>query len=137
MTEALKGKRIAVIEDNVTNMAVFATTLRRQGVSVFQDAWNIGTTDFLLEHLPLDLILLDILLRRGVNGYKVFQKWQSYPELKNIPVIAVSSLDAESEIPKAQAMGFAGFIAKPISLKNFPEQIAACIDGENVWATGR
>jgi CheY-like chemotaxis protein len=133
----LKGKRIAIIEDNITNMAVFATTLRRHGVSVLQDAWNTGTTDFLLDSLPLDLILLDIMLRRGINGYEVFQEWQNHPELKDIPVIAVSSLDAESEIPKARALGFAGFIAKPISMAHFPQQIANCIAGDNVWVTGR
>lgn len=133
----LKNKRIAVIEDNVTNLAVFATTLRRQGVSVIQDAWNTGTTDFLLKNLPLDLILLDIMLRRGINGYKVFEEWQVHPELRDIPVVAVSSLDAETEIPKAQELGFAGFIGKPISLVNFPKQIATCIEGENVWVSGR
>lgn len=133
----LKGKRIAIIEDNITNMAVFATALRRHGVSVLQDAWNTGTSDFLIDSLPVDLILLDIMLRRGINGYEVFQEWQTHPELREIPVIAVSSLDAESEIPKAKNMGFAGFIAKPISLVSFPQQIANCIAGEKVWSTGR
>jgi CheY-like chemotaxis protein len=137
MMSDLKGKRIAVIEDNVTNLAVFATALRRQGVVVIQDAWNTGTTDFLLDHLPVDLILLDIMLRRGINGYQVFEEWQSYPELKNIPVVAVSSLDAELEIPKAQTLGFAGFIGKPINLVEFPQQIASCMAGENVWVSGR
>ena len=133
----LKGKRIAVIEDNVTNLAVFATALRRQEVTVIQDAWNTGTVDFLLDNLPLDLILLDILLRRGINGYEVFEQWQEVSELKDIPVVAVSSLDAESEIPKAQKMGFAGFIGKPINLVDFPQQIAACMSGDKVWVSGR
>ncbi|MCA9970737.1 MAG: response regulator [Anaerolineales bacterium] len=135
--ETLTGRRIAVIEDNVTNLAVFATTLRRQGASVIQDAWNTGTTELLLENLPVDLILLDIMLRRGVSGYDVFDAWQAYPELRDIPVVAVSSLDAETEIPKAQARGFAGFISKPISVVNFPGQIAACLAGEKVWVTSR
>lgn len=133
----LKGKRVAIIEDNVTNLAVFATALRRQEVNVIQDAWNTGTVDFLLNNLPLDLILLDILLRRGVNGYEVYEQWQNVPELKDIPVVAVSSLDAELEIPKAQSLGFAGFIGKPINLIDFPQQIARCIAGEKVWTSGR
>jgi two-component system cell cycle response regulator DivK len=133
----LKGKRIAVIEDNVTNLAVFATALRRQEVTVIQDAWNTSTVDFLLNNLPLDLILLDIMLRRGINGYDVFEQWQAVPELKDIPVVAVSSLDAESEIPKAQELGFAGFIGKPINLIDFPKQIANCIAGDTVWVSGR
>lgn len=137
MNDKLKGKKVAIIEDNITNLAVFATTLRRQGVSVVQDNWNVGTVDFLLANLPIDLILLDIMLRRGINGYEVFEQWQAIPELKDIPVVAVSSLDAELEIPKAQELGFAGFIGKPISITDFPKQIAACMGGEKVWVTGR
>jgi CheY-like chemotaxis protein len=133
----LKGKRIAIIEDDVTNLAVFATILRRQGASVIQDAWNTGTTEFLLKNLPVDLILLDIMLRAGNKGYDAFDGWQQHPELKDIPVIAVSSLDAESEIPKAQAKGFAGFISKPINAIKFPEQIATCLNGGQVWITSR
>jgi two-component system cell cycle response regulator DivK len=134
---SLKGKRIALIEDNVTNLAVFATALRKQGVAVIQDAWNTQTTEFLLQHLPIDLIVLDIMLRKGVSGYDVFDEWQTHPELSQIPVVAVSSLDAESEIPKAQAKGFAGFISKPIHAMKFPEQIEACLKGEKVWVFSR
>ena len=43
----LRGKRIFIVEDNVTNLAVFATTLRQQGASVIQDAWNVGTVSIL------------------------------------------------------------------------------------------
>lgn len=134
---SLRGKRIAIIEDNVTNLAVFATALRKQGVAVIQDTWNTQTTEFLLQHLPIDLIVLDIMLRKGASGYDAFDKWQEHPELQKIPVVAVSSLDAESEIPKAQARGFAGFISKPINAVKFPDQIAACLAGEKVWITSR
>ena len=133
----LKGNRIVIIEDNVTNLAVFATTLRRHGVSVIQDAWNTGTTEFLLKNMPVDLILLDLMLRAGHSGYDAFDEWQLHPLLKDIPVIAVSSLDAESEIPKAQEKGFAGFISKPINAIKLPDQIAACLAGEKVWVTSR
>lgn len=131
----LEGKRIAVIEDNVTNLAVFALTLKQQGATIFQDAWTTDSIQFLLSRLPLDVILLDIMLRQGLSGYDVFDSLQAHPELKDIPVVAVSSLDAETEIPKALSKGFAGFIGKPISLLDFPNQVAACIAGEKVWAT--
>ncbi|HRQ42046.1 MAG TPA: response regulator [Chloroflexota bacterium] len=133
----LTGKRIVVFEDNVTNLAVIATALRRQGVAVIQDAWNTQTTEFLLQHLPIDLIVLDIMLRKGISGYDVFDEWQVHPELSQILVVAVSSLDAESEIPKAQTKRFAGFISKSINAMKFPEQIEACLDGKKVWVTSR
>lgn len=57
--------------------------------------------------------------------------------LRDIPVIAVSSLDADTEIPKAQEKGFSGFISKPINSVKFPEQLLACINGEKVWIASR
>lgn len=137
MHEKLKGKRIVLVEDNITNMAVFATTLRQHGVQVIQEPWNTNTVGFLLSHLPVDLILLDIMLRSGISGYDVFDQLQAEPRLRDIPVIGVSSLDAETEIPKAKEKGFAGFISKPISIVKFPDQLVACLEGEKVWVTSR
>jgi len=131
--DKLQGKRIFVVEDNLANLAVFATALQKQGAIVIQDNWNLQTAELLTRSLPIDLILMDIMLKGGITGYDIFDALQSNPQLKNIPVVAVSSLDAEQEIPKARAKGFAGFIGKPISLMKFPDYLAACIQGEKVW----
>jgi hypothetical protein len=48
-------------------------------------------------------------------------------------VVAVSASDPEIEIPKTQSKGFSGFIGKPISLLQFPIQVAECIKGEHLW----
>ena len=133
----LKGKRILVIEDDVRNLAVFATSLRQSGANVIQDNWNSGAADFVAQNLPVDLIVLDIMLRKGINGYDVFDQIKADPQIKDITVVAVSSLDPETEIPKARARGFAGFISKPISIVNFPEQIAKALTGEKVWVDSR
>ena len=133
----LKGKRVLVIEDDVRNLAVFATSLRQSGASVIQDNWNTGAADFVAQNLPVDVIVLDIMLRKGLSGYDVFDQLQADPQTKDIPVIAVSSLDPETEIPKARAKGFAGFISKPISAVSFPDQIAKVIAGEKVWIFSR
>ncbi|PID86128.1 MAG: hypothetical protein CSA11_02505 [Chloroflexi bacterium] len=133
----LKGKRIFIVEDNVTNLAVFATTLRNYGAIIIQDAWNTGTVNMLCQNLPIDLVIIDIMLRKGITGYDIFNTMQEHEELKHIPVLAVSSLDPETEIPKAQAIGMVGFIGKPISIRHFPDQVSACIRKETVWEAGR
>lgn len=137
MSEKLRGKRIAIVEDNITNMAVFFTALRRYGAEVIQENWNTDAVNVLTKYLPIDLILMDIMLRNGISGYDIFDQLQEIPEFQGIPVIAISSLDPATEIPKLQEKGFAGFISKPISIRHFPDQLAACLDGEKVWVTGR
>lgn len=129
----LNGKRIFIVEDDATNMAVNAVTLKRAGATVIQDFWNSSVIDILQKNLPIDVILLDLMLRHDLNGYTIFDDLQAYPELVKIPVIAVSAADPSLEIPRAKSKGLAGFIGKPIVPRLFPIQIATCIEGGSVW----
>lgn len=133
----LEGKRILIVEDNVKNLAIFASVLRRKGATVFQDNWNAGTVNLIHDHLPIDIILLDLMLRHGKSGYDIFDEMAAIPDLKNIPIVAVSAADPDTEIPKAKEKGFAGFIAKPVNISQFPEHIATCIGGEKIWVASR
>jgi len=131
--DELKGKRILIVEDDISNMAVYVAVLRSSGATVIQDFWNVNTLDLLSRHMPIDAILLDLMLRYHKDGYEVFDEIQAQPALAGIPVIVVTAADPEAEIPKAREKGFAGFIGKPISPVKFAEQIAACIEGKSVW----
>jgi len=133
MGSPLEGKRIFVVEDDVSSMAIYAVTLNQNGATVVQDHWNTDTLDMLAEHLPVDVILLDLSLHGGISGYDIFDALQSDPTLRDIPVIAVSASDPGTEIPRTQARGFAGFISKPLNLRRFPMQVAACLDGKPMW----
>jgi two-component system cell cycle response regulator DivK len=132
----LDGKRIFIVEDDVTNMAVYSVILKNQGALVIQDPWNSGTIGLLRRHLPVDIIILDLMLRHRVSGYDIFREVKKEPDLAHIPVVAVSASDPGLEIPKARALGFVGFISKPISYQDFPAQLAACIKGDNNWVIG-
>lgn len=132
--DELKGKRVFIVEDDPSNMAVFAVTLKQSGALVIQDPWNSGTIDLLLRVLPIDIILLDLMLRRDMSGYDIYTRIREHPALADIPAVIVSASDPEIEIPRAKAMGFAGFIGKPIDVRLFPVQVAACLDGQPVWS---
>src|SRR5688572_26346394 len=132
----LSNRRIFVVEDDVTNMAVIVMLLRQSGAMVTQDPWNSNTVDLITSHQPIDAILLDPMLRNGISGYDIFTQLRKHEALADIPVIAVSASDPAIEIPRVKEMGFAGFIGKPIAMNRFGLQIAACIDGAPVWETG-
>jgi two-component system, cell cycle response regulator len=131
----LARKRIFVVEDDPNNISVTSYILRQQGATILVDSWNSHTVNLLCDYLPVDIILLDLMLLRGLSGYDVFSQLKTDPALAHIPVIAVSASDPAIEIPKAKAMGFAGFIGKPINLHLFPHQVLACLAGEPVWYT--
>ncbi len=130
---SLKDKRIAVVEDDVTNMAIISTLLRRNGALVVQDPWNNNTVARLRQMLPLDLILLDLMLRHSVSGYDIYDQLKAYPELASIPVVIVSASDAALEMNRAREKGVKGYIGKPISYVDFPGQITSILEGAEVW----
>jgi CheY-like chemotaxis protein len=130
----LNGKRIAVVEDDVTNMAIISTLLRRNGVQVIQDPWNNDTVERLRRALPLDLILLDLMLRHSVSGYDIYDKLKAIPELAAIPVVIVSAADAALEMNRARQKGITGYISKPIAYGEFAAQISSILEGCEVWA---
>ena len=137
MEKILEGKRIFLVEDDVVNVAVYTTSLRAHGALIFSDVFGFGIVEHIRSSLPIHLIVLDIMLKRGIDGYDIYQDIRSDPLLKDIPIVAVTSLDPEKEIPKAKEMNFDGFISKPIKSLQYPKQLAAIIAGEKLWIVSR
>jgi len=133
MANELIGKRIYIVEDDMMNMAVNSAALRRSGATIIQDPWNTNTINELLQQLPIDIILLDLMLHHNINGYDIFDEIKAQPKLADIPIIVVSAADPTVEIPKAKEKGLAGFIGKPIRPYWFAKQIVSCMNGEPVW----
>jgi two-component system chemotaxis sensor kinase CheA len=137
MAGVLEGKRIFLIEDDILNVGVFTTALARQGAMIQQDVLGYGIVQHIIENLPIDLIILDIMLKRGQDGYQIFEQIKTDPRLSGIPTVAVTSMDPETHIAKAKAAGLSGFISKPINALEFPKLIARVLGGEKVWIISR
>ncbi len=130
----LEGRRIFVVEDDPVNMAVIAVALKEQGAIVAQDPWNADTLHRIKEMLPIDLILLDLMLRYGVSGYDIFDQVRQDPEVAGIPIVAVTASDPGVEMARARDRGFAGYITKPVRRHSLARMVASVLDGTPVWA---
>ena len=75
-----------------------------------------------IEEVP-DLILLDLGLP-DIDGQTLATLVKRTPELKNIPIVAVTAWPEETARAMAMAYGCDGFISKPINVRAFPDQIA-------------
>jgi two-component system cell cycle response regulator DivK len=129
----LKNKHIVLIEDNPSNLAVMTTILQMEGAKTGFERWGTTTIARLYILSPIDLILLDLMFPNGVTGWDIFKEIRANTEFANVPVVAVSAMDAALAIPKARELGFAGFIAKPIDIDLFPAQLVKLINREPVW----
>lgn len=132
----LKNKRIFLVEDNIANRAIEQMLLEQHGARTAVDRWGTETITRLREFMPVDLILLDLMFPNEVSGYDVFTQIHSYQEFNHIPIVAVSASNPSEAIPRTRALGFSGFIAKPINFDQFPRQIADVLEGKPVWYGG-
>ncbi|HNS64583.1 MAG TPA: response regulator, partial [Anaerolineaceae bacterium] len=123
---------VLVVEDNVSNFVVIARILGYLGIHC---EWKTSGYEVLeyADSIPrLDLILMDLRLPYE-DGYGALKKIRQSPRLKNTPIVAVTAEASVEQINKARASGFDGFIAKPLDIDRFPDQIQRILAGEAVW----
>lgn len=113
--------RILVIEDNPTNLDLMTYLLTAFGhTPLTAPDGEIGLA--IVQAERPDLIICDIQLPI-MDGYEIARWLKSHPELRNIPLVAVTALAMVGDRDKVLAAGFNGYIAKPIDPQTFVGQV--------------
>jgi CheY-like chemotaxis protein len=76
-----------------------------------------------------DLILLDLNLPR-MDGRTLLAKLKGMDSMRRIPVVVLTTSDAERDVAMAYDLGAAGFIVKPLDMKLFVAKLKGL---ENYW----
>ena len=106
-------KRILVIEDTVNNRRILNDLLTNAGFEVIEAVDGAQGVAMAGECRP-DLILMDIQLP-VIDGYEATRRIKANPEMRSIPIIAVTSYALSGDEAKAIAAGCDGYFAKPFS----------------------
>jgi CheY-like chemotaxis protein len=130
----LQNKTIFIVEDNVLNRVTYQISLIREGAHVEFERSGPDAVARLRGLRQVDLIILDLMLTRGENGYHLFQQIRDNPKYAAIPIIAVSAAEPTAAMARCHEIGFDGYIAKPINERLFPEQLARVLAGEPIWS---
>jgi two-component system cell cycle response regulator DivK len=137
MTVDLKDACVLIVEDNVRNYALLARLLSFMGVKQTEwkrSGWHV--LEFAQDTMPrVDLILLDIHLPEE-DGYEVLDRLREDKRFRDTRVVAVTADVSKLNLSRAQTAGFDGFLAKPINVDLFPDQIRRILQGESVWDLG-
>lgn len=121
------GKKILIIEDNLDNRVIYSTFLRHRGYTVL----TVPTAELALpvarQDRP-DLILMDIDLP-GADGWSAIEALAMRDVTRAIPIVVVSACIAQTGRDKAQSLGCAGFLEKPIKPTAVAAAVARILDG--------
>ena len=112
---------ILVIEDNETNMYLVTFILEKSGYQVIQARDGQAGIALARQSRPA-LILLDIQLP-VMDGYAVARELRENNELRDIPIVAVTSHAMVGDRERVLAAGCGGYLEKPINPVTFVSEI--------------
>ena len=111
---------VLCVEDNPANLRLITRILTKDGNIILQDAQNGSLAlDILSSDIKFDLILLDIELTGGINGFDILKEIRKNNKYSDTPIIAISANATEHDIKEGLSAGFNAYITKPINIENF------------------
>lgn len=103
---------ILIVDDEPKNVKLLVARLSN-GPYQLEQAFSGAEALEKAKNLLPDLILLDVMMPE-IDGYEVTRRLKSNSELKQIPIIMVTSLDSAEDKVKGMAAGAEEFLTKPV-----------------------
>jgi HAMP domain-containing protein/signal transduction histidine kinase/CheY-like chemotaxis protein len=118
--DALTGKTVLVVDDDVRNIFALASVLETHGVKVvFAENGRAGI-EALAEHPNVDIVLMDVMMPE-MDGYETMKAIRSNPKYDALPIIAVTAKALKGDRDKCLAAGASDYIAKPVDTDKLVE----------------
>jgi two-component system cell cycle response regulator DivK len=106
-------RRILIVEDTEDNLRIARDLLSSAGYDLLEAKDGAAAVIMAAMHHP-DLILMDIQLPK-LDGYEATRQIRANPQLRNVPIIAITSYALSGDEVKAKAAGCDSYIPKPYS----------------------
>ena len=113
--------KILVIEDNSANLQLMVYLLQAFGY-VPRTATNGAAGLEIAGSERFDLIICDVQMP-GLDGYDVVRELRRFPPDQQCPVVAVTALAMVGDREKLLAVGFDGYLSKPIDPESFVGEV--------------
>jgi two-component system cell cycle response regulator DivK len=113
---------VLIVEDNPRNLKLVRDVLQHVGYRTLEATTAEDGLALAGEHRP-DLVLMDVQLP-GMDGAEALTRLRADPATSGIPVVAVTAFAMKDDGARFVAAGFDGYVEKPISVREFPGQVA-------------
>ena len=110
---ALEGARVLLVEDNITNQEVASELLQEAGLIVEIAADGSIALDMLTDPSRFAAVLMDMQMP-VMDGVTATIELRKRPELRDLPVLAMTANATAADRDRCLAAGMNDFITKPI-----------------------
>ena len=122
--------RILVVEDNALNIKLFCDLLAAHGHETEAVTDSREALAAARAFRP-DLVITDIQLPH-VSGLELMGLLRDDPDLKTVPIMAVTAYSAQGDDERIRAAGAQAYVSKPISVAKFAATVDELLAGAAV-----
>ncbi len=117
----MAGELIVIVEDNARNLKLARDLLQVKGYRTLEARNAADGIALAQAHRP-DLVLMDVQLP-GPDGVTALGRLRAATTTANLPVVALTAFAMKDDRARFLAAGFDGYLAKPLDVRRFPEQV--------------
>jgi HAMP domain-containing protein/CheY-like chemotaxis protein/signal transduction histidine kinase len=112
--EALIGRKVLVVDDDVRNIFALSSVLERRGMSVLTAGTGREAIAIIESTLDLSIVLMDIMMPE-MDGYETMQVIRQNPLFRRLPIIALTAKAMKGDREKCLEAGASEYLAKPVN----------------------
>jgi HAMP domain-containing protein/CheY-like chemotaxis protein/signal transduction histidine kinase len=112
--EALIGKKVLVVDDDVRNIFALSSLLERRGMSVLTAGTGREAIAMLDTTPDVAIVLMDIMMPE-MDGYETMQVIRGNAALRRLPIIALTAKAMKGDRENCLEAGASDYLAKPVN----------------------
>jgi CheY-like chemotaxis protein len=112
--EALVGKKVLIVDDDVRNIFALSTVLERRGMTVLTAGTGREAIAMLESTPDMAIVLMDIMMPE-MDGYETMQVIRQNQSLRRLPIIALTAKAMKGDREKCLEAGASEYLAKPVN----------------------
>ena len=113
-TEALRGRKVLVVDDDARNIFALTTVLENHDMEVLSATNGRQAIELIKSTDDLSVVLMDIMMPE-MDGYETMREIRKDPSFRTLPILALTAKAMKGDREKCLEAGASDYIAKPVN----------------------
>jgi len=112
--EALVGRKVLIVDDDVRNIFALSSVLERRGMTVLSAGTGREAIRTLESTPDIAIVLMDIMMPE-MDGYETMQVIRENAAFRRLPIVALTAKAMKGDREKCLEAGASEYLAKPVN----------------------
>ncbi len=112
--DALAGRKVLVVDDDVRNIFALSSVLERRGMTVLTADTGKRAIAILDSTPDVAIVLMDIMMP-DMDGYETMRVIRQNPSFRRLPIVALTAKAMKGDREKTLEAGASEYLAKPVN----------------------